>query len=208
MYWAIHRITSNDLWRGSLLLLLLAIGVLLNNAYLESNGSTHYHNYFHYRNAMCLCIFLWIGDCMKRYNLIDTYAKYIGYCYIPLLAISHIYPKFHPISYTDSSALTVVEIPAYIIFAVSGTFLLIEISKMLKRNTVLTYFGRNSLVVYGLHFLVMQCVAMVLSEILVPEGKVLSIVYYTVFLLLCWLGTIGFTSLFVNTHLRYCIGKW
>ncbi|AGB29488.1 acetyltransferase, fucose-4-O-acetylase [Prevotella dentalis DSM 3688] len=208
IYWAVHRTTTNDLLRGGALLAILVMGVVLNHIHQEAEDPAHFHNYFHYRNAMCLAIFLWIGDCMKRHTWMKGHARGIGFCYIPLILVSKFFPKIHPVAYTDSSALTIAEIPAYILFSVSGTLLLVELAVYLKRAGIVAYMGRNSLVVYCVHFLIMQCVAVLLSGLVTPEGKTLSMLYFGIFLLLCWSCTAGCAFVFKKYPLNYCVGKW
>lgn len=43
-------------------LILMVIGISLNNYYYSIYEDYHYHNYFHYRNAMCMVLFMCLGN--------------------------------------------------------------------------------------------------------------------------------------------------
>ena len=208
IYWTVHHITSNDILRASLLILVLLVGVLLNNAHQEVKDPAHYHNFFHYRNAMCLAIFLWIGNMAKRYPQLMEYTKYLGWGYIPLLVISKFIPQFHGVGYTDTTTLTLLQIPQYILFATLGTCLIIEISKWMGENQHIEFVGRNSLAIYGFHFLVMQCVAVALSWVFVPEGKVMSLCFYMLYLIVVLLITSLMAKFMTYRPMNYLMGKF
>ncbi|MCR5151651.1 MAG: hypothetical protein K6A98_00675 [Prevotella sp.] len=106
-------------------------------------------NLFYYRHAMIASFWIAIGTylkCNERF-----YAKSLNWC-LKLYPIVAIMALFYAPTFTANIGVNIVTIPLHLIYAFTGTMFLLAVCKKIEANGFLQYWGRNSLVVYGLHF--------------------------------------------------------
>ena len=192
---------------GGACFLCLLVGVYLNNCFFGQNSS-HYLNWFHYRNALCFIIFLWVGDMLKGIDLKSSLISIFAILYLVCcgLVICHVAPPF--VIYTDSVSMTLSQIPWWLFVALTGTAFLLVIARWFAKSRILGFLGRNSLVVYLTHFLVYLCTVKILSAFFMPGGKISSVI----FLLVSFVMTIVFCLLIASVMSRkpfcYLLGKF
>lgn len=211
IYWIIKHYISNHLVGGGILLSIMILGLILNHIMDgQAKDPAHWNNFFHYRNAMCMAIFLWIGDCIKRYKkTVEPYFKYITLLYIlscaSLLFVLH-RTYLLPV-YTHSTSMPVKYFPLYLFFATSGSITIIWISKILNRNRILEYFGRGSVIVYIMHFYFLTIVIKQLSKLIYPTNFATSATFFILSFVLTSIACAAMIWLMQKPYLRKLIGK-
>lgn len=113
-------------------------------------------NLWRFEYALVLTIFLFIGQLLKMYNLEKIYLC-CGVIYVILIVCLNVFNWDFPYV-TARFNTNIVNLLYFIMLAVTGTFLLLYISKRIKVNFLLEYFGKNSLIVYTLHISVLASV--------------------------------------------------
>lgn len=197
LYLGVYHTFRKDYMRGLAMLLLLVVGVALNHLHPEVQDPSHYHNFFHYRNAMCLSIFLWMGSVARHHGISRKAVYCLGIAYLPFWGLSWLLPVFRPVPYTDSTTLMLLQIPQFLLFAVMGTAFMMMIACMFKKNRILEFLGKNTLVIYGAHFLLLRCCVGVTYSWVDANSKWESVIYYF-FLLFATLLLSSALSLFFN----------
>ena len=222
LYYIVRRSVNNCWITGSILLLFVLISISISYGYADHESPSHFHNYFHYRNALAMCIFVWLGDMFRggvKLSLLRNAS--VVFLVISIVSFVLIYAKLPlpqiieaiilPVQYTHESNLnSLLSIPSYLIYAVTGTafvfYIAILISNMNCR--MIEYFGRNSIVVYCLHFTFLQFIIRGLYGLIVPSSVFLAILFF----LLCLALTVllcGISIWFFNLkYVRCLIGKW
>lgn len=208
LYWGVYHTFRKDYMRGLAMLLLLVVGVALNHLHPEAQDPSHYHNFFHYRNAMCLSIFLWMGSVARHHGISRKAVYCLGIAYLPFLGLSWLLPVFRPVPYTDSTTLTLLQIPQFLLFAVTGTALMVCVSSWISNHRMLEYLGRQSLMVYAFHYLLMRSLAFPLASMINPMDKVSSCLFYGVYVSLPLIFSAALARLFRVKPLNYLVGKW
>ena len=106
-------------------------------------------NYQYFRHGMIASFFVAIGKYFKdNQNLYNKLLEYSLYIY-PLLAACTF---FWNTSFTAYISVSITSLPLLILYSIFGTCFLLAICKNVSNNESLEFWGRNSLVVYGLHF--------------------------------------------------------
>lgn len=122
--------------------LLMVVGIVLNNYKIGDN-------IFFYQHGFIASFFVAFGHYLKSHDCIyELMLKWSLYCY-PLFALFSLYKS--P-SFTATIGIPLLAIPVFLVLSVSGTLWLLAICKRIEKNSVLEYWGKNSLIVYALHF--------------------------------------------------------
>jgi fucose 4-O-acetylase-like acetyltransferase len=142
-YWA-NRLNLNRKLYPILMLLLLFIGVLLNHFFADKLP-------WHFAHALALTPFLYIGYLLKKHlSEIDKFLYASIPFYIIILAIALFSDRQIPYI-TAGFNLNLMSIPPFLLLAIIGSIAVLQISKIISQSPILEFFGRNSLVIYGLH---------------------------------------------------------
>ena len=163
IYYFIAKIPSQA---GQFLLCLAVciLGFAITYVYRETPDASHYNNYFHYRNGLCMVIFLWLGTIIHRVTEKWIYALTAGFIFLyvstflinwrtglPMLGLM-------PMEYTHTCKfVSFLQVAPYLFYAFSGSMMVIWIAKKINKQNTLEYIGKNSLVFYCMHFTVIQC---------------------------------------------------
>ena len=59
--WTFAKMNNNRSFVFVCLIIVLLLGFAITQTYIEMPDPAHYHNYFHYRNGLCMAIFIYIG---------------------------------------------------------------------------------------------------------------------------------------------------
>lgn len=104
IYWAVSHFITSKSSRGIAMTGILVAGIFLDH--LCSNGQSYLcKNYCFYRTAMCLGVFLWLGDMLKTIKLSDKASLTIGLMYVPLIITSKFIPFVSPVSFAGSGGV-------------------------------------------------------------------------------------------------------
>lgn len=192
--------------------------------------SPHYHNFLHYRNGFAMVFFLWVGAMFKGKDIsnkllvvcsavfcvmsvISFTNKYIFRFlgYFETLSFLSIFP--HPVHYThDPDFFNVVQVPVYIIYALTGTCLIVLCSKFfLEHRTkfkVFDYLGNNSLVIYCTHFVFMGIFIDLFYPMITPNGYCSSALYFLLVLCTTLICSVASIELFKLKPFNFLVGKF
>lgn len=210
LYWFLCRYIQNDYYRGIVALGIMLLGFILNHIYDDvSMDAAHFNNHLHYRNALCMMIFIWIGDFLKNHRaMLQKNQAGISLAYIIFVAGSHVIGKACAPSYTHSTTILFHQIPLYLFYATTGSICIWWISQKISKNAILEYLGKGSLVVYLVHFTFLRLFTKYLSFIIVPSGIFSSFLFYICIFVL----TVSFCAVtiwvFNYKILKILIGKF
>lgn len=210
LYWFLCRNIQNDYYRGIVALGIMLLGFVLNHIYDGvSLDAAHFNNHLHYRNALCMMIFIWVGDFLKNHRaMLQKNQAGISLAYIIFVAGSHVIGKACAPSYTHSTTILFHQIPLYLFYATTGSICIWWISQKISKNAILEYLGKGSLVVYLVHFTFLRLFIKYLSFIIVPSGIFSSFLFYICIFVL----TVSFCAVtiwvFNYKILKILIGKF
>lgn len=212
VYWLIKNYVRNRFVQAIIVLTFLLCGILMNNIMDgKVTEPSHWNNYFHYRNAMCMIIFIWLGDILKtEKSHLSTLLKYGTIVYFILITVAFVCHSFGygilPV-YTHNSNVSLIMIPSYLLYATSGSLAIVWLSKKINRNSILEYFGKGSIVVYMIHFEFLNIVISRLSAIILPKGYITSVIFYIICFIVVSVMCGGMIWLMQMPYLRKLIGK-
>ena len=159
LFWGLYRLRSN-LMIIFLCLVLFWIAATICSFYQESTGSSHWHNWFHYRNALMMVIFIGLGFLLKSIPN-DLVHRYGAIAYLLVFILSLVLGFYIPCN--GHSALSIINhIPLHLLCATTGSLMVLYVSKKLfsKGSFFLETFGRHSLTVYVVHYLILEIIIM------------------------------------------------
>lgn len=190
----------NGDWGGYIFvcLLLLCIGVFMNQWNIGPNP-------FSYKHALIASFWLAVGQWLKEKPVIYERAIDKSIYVYPIVAVATF---FKCPSFTASISISMLTIPLHIIYAFVGTMFLLKICTVVKDCKVLEYWGKNSLVVYALHFTPLLFLTQKLWEWMMPDNIWLFLLFFVILYSLeytiCWI----LMKLFNVKPLCYTIGKF
>ena len=203
LYWLINRICSKINVVLLLALLLLFLGVVLNQ---YSWGGI---NILYYKQGLIACFFVALGNILrKQHNLYRHLLKYSGFIFflIMLGCFLHIYKV--PIQDATIN-VTLSSIPLFLMTSLTGSFGFLFLCKLISRNRVLEYFGRNSLVVYGLHMLPFVIIVVIINQYIIALSSQMHAIAFVIVTFLAEIVAMFFTIEVLNIkYLRVLIGKF
>lgn len=112
------------------------------------------------------------------------------------------------VTFTATISVTYKTIPFLVLYSITGTLFLLYVSKKINRNSLLEFWGKNSLVVYALHFLPLYLSFKYLYLMLQPT----SISRFVIFIILLFLSTYTICYLFILVFrykpFKFLLGKF
>lgn len=157
-------------------------------------------------HSLGLVVFMFVGMYMRKLSIglwtfissLISYAMYV--CML-------IHYDMHLPRITSKLSLYPYEIPLFLIGAISGTLIVWYISKIIDRNDILEYLGRNSLVIYLTHWIIIKTL-IVIWQMLFPNLKVIpSIMFVSLFVIVLFI-CIGLVKFFQCRKFSWMIGKY
>ena len=150
--------------------MLLIIGIAISEFYQGAPEPTHWHNWFHYRNGLCMTVFLPIGYLLKEHKVVERYGLQIGVSYCILYCLTYLMllldipsaQYFAAPGYTHFLTPNLNEvngfilIPSYLLYTIAGSILVFWLSQKIGTCRVLEFFGKTSLLIYCLHIVVLR----------------------------------------------------
>lgn len=141
--YAVYNISCNVKYIIYVTFFLLFIGIALNQLGVDKT------NFFFYQHGFVASFFVALGMYMNENKI--WYAKASRLCL-------YIYPFISILSFWKSPNITaylsvsVKMIPLFLLLSIGGTIFLMSLCEKVKQCRILEFWGRNSLVVYALHF--------------------------------------------------------
>ena len=171
----------------------------------------HFYNWFHWHNGLVNLMFLWIGYTLKHTEILKEHLKKYGLIafllYIIGLIVFNILGKSVPY-YTHFPHFNLKQTPFFVYFSITGTFMILYLGEIIQKSRLLLFFGKNSIVVYGIHFSILNIIIFVMYSLYIPVSHIQGLVFY------CMVG--GATLLisycccllFQKKTFAYLIGKF
>lgn len=178
---------------------LMVIGVMLDNYYKDSI------NLFYYRHAFIASFWICIGTYLKNNPIVYEKSLQCSFYIYPVVAVLTF---FIHTSFTAVISITFKTLFFFIVYSYLGTMFLFFLCKRIKNNRILEYWGKNTLVVYGLHFPPYLYVANCLYDILIPVTFSTFILYITILFVVEYMICGIIMKLFEMRPFSYLIGKW
>ena len=171
-----------------------------------SMGLTEHWAIWH---AFMLCIFLFCGQLLREFGISKKMS--VG-CITLFVVVTFFYVVIlNRLSLPKITSTIVInswrEVPVFLILSFTGSVMIMTISRLINENSYLQFWGRNSLIVYGIHWAIL----FKLYRIVLPY-----IGYNVMLSLLTYIGVFFATQLVVYIfikmlnlpYVRYSIGKF
>lgn len=203
-------------------ILLLILGIAISECYADMPEPSHWHNWFHYRNGLCMAVFLPIGYYLKKYQVVEKYGLKIGlvYCvcygstYLMTLLDIDGYQYLAAPNYTHYLVPNLRDvngfllIPGYLFYTVTGSILVFWLSQKIGKSKVLEFYGKTSLVIYCVHFTVLKFFIGVFSSFIKYDSLLGSGCLFALLAVSTLLASCGLAKLFKKRPLSFLIGKF
>jgi len=180
--------------------------VMFMGIYLHQNEISK--NYFSMWQAMGSLFFVVIGNELKTDK--EKYDRLIQLCtYVfPVILILMIKYNIGIPVFTGGMNVTLIQIPKFVVIATLGTFWFIGMCRYIGANRFISFFGRNSLIIYGIHFLGLQFFVYLFRSLLINASFSMTIIIVVTIYILELLFVIGAIHLLNMNQCRWIIGKW
>lgn len=123
----------------------------------------------------------------------------------PFVAVASFFKQY---AFVAGVGLSLFSIPIHLVYAYFGTMFLLIVCKKIDHCDWLEFWGKNSFVVYALHFVPLLFFANLLWEAISPKAPIIFIGYflvlYTIEYIICWL----IMKLFQYKPFVWLIGKY
>lgn len=144
IFWILNKFV-NKVWIIIAILLILAFVATLCND-INFLG----WNFMQYRQTLNLTLYLGIGYYFKNYSNQNRMLNVGAILFVAGVALSRIIPFVIP-RVTAGFNCTIIEEPLHIFYALTGTLLIMWISKKIDKNFCLEEIGKKSLIIYVIH---------------------------------------------------------
>ena len=200
IYYLIYVISCHLRWRLLISLLLAVTGVACSELWTGSN-------YFFWQHALALVVFLPIGELLRRYDYLDIKWGYLLFTYLLIISL-FTQLQYDVPSVTRTLDVTLLTLPLYLFLSVIGSSGLWYFSKLIDRNRILEYWGRNSITIYAFNYIISTIVINILTAIVHPVSNIHVTILFliTIVLDLALLSILSW--LFTKKGLRLFLGKF
>lgn len=217
----LHRFSSNEITEVGGGIVLLIIGIAISEYYSDMPEPTHYHNWFHYRNGLCMTVFVTIGYLLRKYLIIEKFGLKFLAAYILLYCITFpmLYKHLPYSNYIAAPCYThyfvpnladcngFIMIPSFLFYTISGSIMTFFICQKIRRWPWMEYVGRQSLVIYCVHFTFLRIYIECLS-CMYTSGFCIAALFFIVIAILTLLSSVLVAKLFEYKPFKYFIGKY
>jgi len=202
-YWFVHNKIEKQTIQNIVCIAVFIVGFIVSRLYQGLQP-------WYFIHTLLLMPFLHMGQLLKHYELIQTkYAAILfGFSLFSTITLSHFgilkieyYYHVPGISFKLLN-MNLSMLVSFVLLAISGCLLCLGVSKQINSNRVLEYLGKNSLVIYCTHTLIMR---RLLTQLCVGEGILLNVILsYLLSIIICC-----FVAYILNLkYLRIFLGKF
>jgi len=192
---------------GIVMLMLLLLGALMSIYDIVPN-------FLFFQNTLICMFFLYIGECLKKYDSIHS-TKFIYIAsVVTFTAVMSVLLWFNLPRPSVTAVIimgSIKEIPLFIVLAILGSFSCLALAKVIGSNIIMELIGRHTLVIYGVHVFILLlmlkfCIFVMLLD--VNDFSTLLFLYLTMPLIALFLS-LGISLLFNKYQLfKLFTGKW
>lgn len=163
-------------------------------------------NFFYIRQSLAAVLFVAFGHFIKNRQDMFKYVRIAALVFPYLLLLMVLFGIAIP-QVTVDMQVGLLSAPIFVFVSLCGTCACIEACKIIGKFKFLEYFGRNTIVIYCLHYLVMIPFADVLYKVLEPSGMLMSIIYVVVLFIAVLIVCILLIELINLKPFRWMIGR-
>ncbi len=116
-------------------------------------------------SAIYALVYLYIGHYLKISNYFNKEKKYTGIFALIFIVINIIYYYVLKGKSVNFYNLDIKYPIIFFITSILGTICIINLCKKMNNNSLLLYIGRNTLYIYGLHFIFQNAIAIIISRV-------------------------------------------
>lgn len=199
--WLLIKCIRNKKTLSLTTFLMSVLGIVINE-----HGLTR--NYFCYLHILVASLFICIGYCIKGLQLKSRYAIITLIVFVLVASVLNYFKPGHLPRFSGSPfTLSLIHYPICLFLSITGCFSFLYVCQRIKCNHFLTFYGKNSIVIYLYHFPVLAWLISVTTKNIYPSTNILLlfdlIIIYVAELLYCT----ALIVLFDNKRLRWIIGK-
>ena len=201
IYWTLHKYTSNFiLW--SILIALVILGFVLHHFNLFPQKWWYVHQVFD------LTIFLGVGQFLKTKSIdLKAFYRFSTALFLIIIVFFLITKLPMPSILYTYKIQEWWQLPVHFIVSIGGTAAILYICQNINSNSFLEFFGRGTIVVYGVHQLFLKILLRYIDPLIANQGVIISIIMF----LVIFFCTVGFCALslkaFNSKYLKPIIGK-
>ena len=163
-------------------------------------------NFMCIRQSLGSIFFVYFGLLLKEKKNIYEKLQWIGTIYPYVLVLLLLFKLPVPASTASMTSLKLV--PIFVPLSVSGTIAFFSLCKFIDHSRFLEYFGRNTLVVYGLHFKLLCILTVVVLNIIVVDSQLMGVIGSLVIYSALILCLICFVELFKRVPFKWFVGRF
>lgn len=207
LYYTINSIMKNRYVMCVLILLLMIVSIAINNR-TGIEDPSHYRNFWHYRNAFSMLLFLAVGHFLRNREVGHVYLQICGVCYF--LICIYLSTRGIPIpQYTHRCLVSTHQIPLFMLIAFLGIGMVLGVAKTIGHNRYVEFLGRNSLTVYATQILCISCMERLYLKFFdTPCSMLEGFLFYVLVALLSLASCSCFAYIINKKYVAFIIGKW
>jgi len=160
-----------------------------------------------WRSALAMLVCLWFGRYLKGNERMDSILLWGSAIYLLLMIAYSVIGK-RTTMLGMGFGFDVPFVPMYLLLALSGSCLVLQISKWIGKCTVLEYIGRGSLLVYCCHWMIGQHFGKYLAMLFLPDTLMKVVAFYVISVIITILLCCVFIKFYQLKYVRWSIGKW
>lgn len=199
LFFFIRKYINDYYWLMAICLMCMALGIALHQFSILPNV-------FCFKQSLGLLTFLMLGEYSRNHNALFESMKKKAIIIYPWLLVIHVMYFIFP-TFTAGMTVKLHQIPFLLIGAIFGCLALLGYCQILNKNSLLSSIGKNSLVIYVTHYVILESVMKILYNLIQPDTKIYCIAYficvYVIVIPMCLL----IVKLFNLRYLRVLIGK-
>lgn len=163
-------------------------------------------NFLCIRQSLGSVFFVYFGCMLREKEGLFSKCSPLGYIY-PYVLLMLLFLNL-PIPASTANMASLILVPLFVPLSISGSMAFFTLCKKINSSAFLEYFGRNSLIVYGVHFKLL-CVSIILTLQIIHvnnflKGFVASVIIYATLVLACTF----IIELFKRVPMKWFVGRF
>ena len=219
-YYFLYKYIKIDYLRAAILLIMMVCGFTVFAEHSDMPNIYHYNNFLHWKDLLCMTFFLWFGNYCRRKEVFQFLKGRYFIIILLFYLIGHVMRFFFRMKGLDEfliapviishggNAISPLQIPAYLYYVILGSLTCFGIMRYINKCSFLEYFGRNSLVVYCMHFVFLGIAVKAINVVIDPVSILNAFLF-----IVCSLGLVLLSCtaiIFITKHkpFNYLIGNF
>lgn len=198
IYWSLKRYLTNHYVILFFLVLLIFAGLFCRDNNLP--------NFWNYQQAFCLAIFVYVGDYSAK---IFTSKPYLTASAYLLLLMALLCMRMEIPVIVNKIYMSYISIPSFLVLSITGSFLILVISKKIRSSYLLEFLGKESLIIYLIHMPILYKLIPAFQFYIQDVDNIrVSLGYYLFFFVISLLLSSLFALLTRTRYLRFIKGQF